>query len=118
MIEDLVADSAELEKEVVQAEKEAQASYETFIADSNASVAADTTEIANLTAEKGKKDGEKTDAQASADAALKELVTLGELGGTIHKKCDFLMQNFGARQDALAAEMTALDQSMAMLSGA
>jgi len=118
MIEDLVADSAKLEAEAVSAEKEAQASYEKFVADSNASVDADTKEIANLAAEKGKKEEERTQAQADADAGLQSLVTLGELGGTIHKKCDFLLKNFGARQDALASEMTALDQSMAMLSGA
>lgn len=118
MIEDLVTDSKELEAEAVSAEKDAQANYEKMIGDSNASVDADTKEIANKQAEKGAKDGEKTEAQSSADASLKDLMSLGELGQLLHKKCDFLMQNFGARQDALGSEMKALDQSMAMLSGA
>merc|ERR1719440_2747888 len=118
MVQDLVDDSAKLEAEAVQAEKDAQASYETFIGDSNDSIAADTTEIANKEAETGEKQGAKIQAQASADAALKDLVALGEIGQTLHGKCDFLLSNFDARQDALANEMTALDQSMAMLSGA
>merc|ERR1719473_1899143 len=118
MIQDLIDDSAKLEAEAVQAEKDAQAGYEAFIGDSNASVAADTAEIANKEAEKGAKDGEKVAEQSNADAALAELITLGELGTTLHGKCDFLLGNFEARQSALDGEMAALDQSMAMLSGA
>merc|ERR1719460_709041 len=69
MIQDLIDDSAKLEAEAVQAEKEAQAGYEAFINDSNDSIAADTAEIANKQEEKGEKEGQKTQAQASADAA-------------------------------------------------
>jgi len=118
MIQDLIDDSAKLEAEAVAAEKDAQAAYETFVNDSNASIAADTAEIANKEAEKGAKDGDKTLAQSDADAAMKDLMNLNELGTTLHKKCDFLVGNFEARQSAMDGEMAALDQSIAMLSGA
>merc|ERR1719198_445300 len=98
MIQDLNDESAELEKEAVAAEKEEQTSYETMVADANASVQADTQEIANKVAEKGELEGELVNTEGDLKAATDNLLRLGELGQTIHKKCDFLVKNYDARQ--------------------
>jgi len=118
MIQDLVDDSAKLEAEAVADEKAAQSEYETMVNDSNAAIDADSKEIANKVAEKAERDGERAQGERDREAAVKDLLSLGELGQTTHGKCDFLLKNFDSRQNSLGSEIEALGQSMAMLSGA
>merc|ERR1719261_2188374 len=118
MIENVVDDSKELEAEAIKGEQDAQTAYETFISDSNASLAAMATEITQKTEESGKTDENLATAKADLKAATGELESLEGINKQLHWDCDFPLKNFDVRQAALDQEVEALQSSIAMLSGA
>merc|ERR550514_296454 len=118
MIENVVDDSKELEAEAIKGEQDAQTAYETFISDSNASLAAMATEVSAKTEEAGKTDGDLASAKADLKAATGELESLTGINKQLHWDCDFMMQNFDVRQQSIDGEVEALEASIAMLSGA
>merc|ERR1719199_2180543 len=99
-------------------EMNAQSAYENFMKDSNKSLKQTQEAISDMT-------GSRATAKEELSAAKTDLVqTVGELGnlhdtnGDLHKTCDFVLDNFDARQKARAAEMDALNEAKAILSGA
>jgi len=118
MIEKLIYDTKEITAESKKSESEAQAAYEALVADTNASVAGLTKEITSKTKARAgaKKDLSATQSD-SADAAT-ELENLGKYNGDLHAECDYVMKNFGIRQEARAAEIQAMQQAKQILSGA
>merc|ERR1719326_1684024 len=58
MIEGVIKEAADLEKEALKAEQDAQTAYEQMITDSNNSVAAKEADLASKTELKGQKEGE------------------------------------------------------------
>merc|ERR1711865_943566 len=111
MIEKLIYDTKDITAESKKSESEAQAAYEAFVADTNDSVANLTKEI---TSETKARAGAKKDLSATnsdhADAVT-ELENLGKYNGDLHAECDYVMKNFGIRQDARAAEVASLQQA-------
>merc|ERR1719291_1407164 len=111
----------DLDKEIQETEvneKESQAEYETFIADSAAKRAEDSKSIelkeaakADLNADVEKMNSEKT-------ATMKEAMATAEALKNFHLECDWLLQNFQARKDARAGEVESLKSAKAVLSGA
>merc|ERR1719352_1342414 len=117
MIETIIDESAAVEAESTKAEVDAQAAYESFMKDSTAGNDAAAKDITNKSDELAKAEAAKVTAEDDAKATTEELLTLGELGQTLHKKCDFLVKNFELRQTARAEEIEALVSAKAIFGG-
>merc|ERR1719240_799792 len=115
MIENIVTDAQNLEKESVKAEQDAQAAYESFVKESFASIEAAQRAVTNkieekATAEVAKtaSEGDKADADSTAEALAKTKADL-------HLSCDFVMENFEAREAARKGEIEGLQSTLAQL---
>jgi len=118
MIQGVIDDAKALEKEAIAAEQDAQTAYETFISDSNKSIAAKSKAIAEKIAEMGTQDENLVTAKGDMKGVMADLDSLNNLNKQTHWDCDFVLKNFDVRQEARDQEVEALRQSVAMLSGA
>jgi hypothetical protein len=117
MIETIIDESAAVEAEAVKAENEAQVAYESFMKDSFAANEAASKDVINKSDELAKAEAAKVAAEDDSKHTTDDLLTLGELGQTLHKKCDFLVKNFELRQTARAEEIEALVSAKAIFGG-
>jgi hypothetical protein len=118
MLDVLIGD---LEKETAVAnveEKDAQADYETFIADSKTMRTENTKSL-------GDKEAAKADSMAALqghtddmEVSFKKMKGANDQLKVLHKDCDWLLQNFDTRKEARADELDALGKAKAVLSGA
>jgi hypothetical protein len=118
MIEKLIYEARALETESRKGENKAQSQYETLLADTNASIKALQKEVAFKTGAKADASKEKTETESDLVSTVGELEALDKYKGTLHFECDYLVKNFGLRQEARAQEVEALKQAKQILSGA
>jgi len=118
MIEKLIYDTKDITAESKKSESEAQAAYEALVADTNASVANLTKEITSKTKARAQAKKELSATNGDHADAVAELENLGKYNGDLHAECDYVMKNFGIRQEARAAEITAMQQAKQILNGA
>merc|ERR1719446_432406 len=118
MIEKLIYDTKDITAKSKKTEQEAQAAYETLIANTNESVKDLQAEIVAKTKAKAqaKKDLEETTEDHAA--AVQELEDLGKTNADLHAECDYYIKNFNIRQKARAQEIEALQQAKQILNGA
>jgi len=118
LIEQIIEDSKKTEAAEVASEKEAQASYETFITNTNEEIAG----LTSMIIQKSKSvEGAKLDTQtAQGDLASTqaELESLAATKADLHDQCDFVVKNFDIRQKARLNEIEAIQEAKAILSGA
>jgi hypothetical protein len=118
LLSQIIEDSKALEKEAVAGENEAQASYESFVKESDAVISQLSDAVASKsTAVSGSKvelEQDKSDL-TSTDG---EIASLGEFRADLHQQCDFVMKNFNIRQAARLQEIEAIQQAKGILSGA
>jgi chromosome segregation ATPase len=117
MIEQIIGETKTLEADAIKAETDAQKAYETYVKDTNASIEEKTREITNKTGEKAEAEVDLTAKQEARTSALNEQQELKNEEADLHKSCDFLMENFETRQDALTQEMESLGQVKGVLAG-
>jgi len=117
LIETIIADSAKLEAEAVQAEQDAQSSYEKFVAETAENIKAKTAQVDGKTKEKADAKNDKAEEEATKESAMEELEELSESKANLHKECDFFISNFEVRQTARSQEMEALGKAKGILSG-
>merc|ERR1719191_1098580 len=117
MIEQIISDSKALEGEAIAAEQDSQTAYENFMKDSNAAIQKGQDAISNMTEEKAKSEQSLNLAQTDLDGTNKQLENLHTIATDLHNSCDYLLKNFGVRQDARAKEIDALGEAKAILSG-
>jgi hypothetical protein len=117
MLEEVAADSKKTEEEAMRSEDDSQAAYENFMKDSNKSISSNSESIANMSEAKAKAEGTLSMAKNDHKQTMKELEGLNDELGDLHTSCDFVLNNFDARQAARIAEMDALKQAKAILSG-
>merc|ERR1719335_1531698 len=118
MIEMIIKESVDVEKDALNAENEAQKDYEDLIKDSNDSVSAMSAGVASKTEEMAKAEKDKIAAEADLKATTEDLLLLGEHNVALHQDCDFLIKNFEVRQSARAEEIDSLFNAKAIFSGA
>jgi len=118
MIEKLIYDAKELEAESKKTEAEAQAAYEVFVADTNASLKELQDAVTTKTEEKAKAEKEKVETEEALQMTMTDLEDLAKYKAGLHEECDYLLKNFGIRQEARQAEIEALQQAKQILSGA
>jgi chromosome segregation ATPase len=118
MIQQIINDAKTEEAEAVQAEKDAQSAYETFVKDSNDSITTKQSSITDKSDTKAKKEGELTDTKKDQSNLMIELEALANESSDLHSACDFVLKNFETRQQARDDEVEGLRESLAALSGA
>jgi len=118
MIEKLIGEAQTMTKDAQKAESEAQAAYETLIADTNGSVEALTKEVVTKTKNKAQATKDKQMTGQNIVDTVKELEGLNKYNGDLHEECDYTLKNFDVRQTARSQEVEALQQAKQILSGA
>jgi len=117
MIEKVIADSKKTENDAIAAEEDAQVAYESFMKDSNKEITTSLKKINHATESLATAKETLSLAESDLKGTVLELEGLYKMAGDLHKSCDFLLQNFDARQAARAAEIEALGEAKAILSG-
>jgi len=118
MIQQIIGDAQAMEAEAITGENEVQESYEDFVKNTNDSIFAAQNAIVNMTESKAKAEESLEQAEADMRATLDELEQLHKYAGDLHKECDFTLENFDTRQEAMESEVEALQQAKAVLNGA
>jgi len=118
MIEKLIYDAKELEKDALQSEVAAQAQYESLVADTNGSVAALQESIVSKSKTKSAKEVEVVELQEEMEGTIEELEGLSKYNAELHEGCDYVLKNFEIRQKARADEIEAIQQAKQVLNGA
>merc|ERR1719163_2405463 len=117
MIEQIIEDSKALESEAVAGETEAQASYETFVKDSNALIKQLSDSVSSKTKASAQAAEDREQAKSDLDSTNGELESLALTAEDLHGECDWVLRNFAARQKARLDEIEAIGQAKAILSG-
>eukprot|EP00928_Gymnodinium_smaydae_P070349 TRINITY_DN5419_c0_g3_i1.p1 TRINITY_DN5419_c0_g3~~TRINITY_DN5419_c0_g3_i1.p1 ORF type:complete len:699 (-),score=232.87 TRINITY_DN5419_c0_g3_i1:89-2185(-) len=117
MLEKVNADSRQLEEEALASENDAQTAYENFMKDSNKAITQYSKSITSMTEARATSKASLSMAKTDLKQTVEELGGLSETLGDLHKSCDFVLKNFEARQAARAAEVDALKEAKAILSG-
>jgi len=118
LLNEIIADTKRMEEESLMGEQDSQSSYEAFVADTGKSIAAANRSIVQKQEEKAAKEASAASDKSSHKAAGKALASLKEYNGQLHSSCDYVMKNYGARQEARGQEIDSLGQVKAILSGA
>jgi uncharacterized protein HemX len=116
-IEEIMADSKKTEDETIATEQDSQTAYENFMKESNKAITEYTKAIVNMTEARAKAKESLSMSKADLTGTILELEGLHETLGSLHKACDYILKNFDARQAARAAEVEALREATAILSG-
>lgn len=118
LIQQCMDDAKRLERDALAAEQSEQSAYEAFVKDTNEQLAADTRTVAQKVEERAQAETEKVAAEGDLRLTDEDLERLARYNGEVHTACDFVLQNFEIRQTARQDEIDALQDAMAILSGA
>jgi len=118
MIENIIAESKQVEDEAREGEKSEQDAYEQFMTDSGKSIAALQQEIVDKKEQKATADGDLVRAKEDLTSSVSDLEGLNTKMKELHADCDYVTENFEARQEARTAEVEALEQAKQIMSGA
>lgn len=116
MIGSIIQDAKDMEKEATQSEQDAQEGYEEFLKTSDASTREAQRSLTNKAENKSKAESAKITAEADKKDAEADLEGLAQYEAELHSSCDFVLQNFEARQETRAAEMDALKSALQAIS--
>jgi len=117
MLQKVMADSKKLENEARASEEDSQSAYESFMKDSNKSLKQYHETTLSLTEAKATAEASQAMAKSDLKMTFEDLEGLNGVLGDLKSSCDFLLKNFQARQTARSAEMDALREAKAILSG-
>jgi len=111
---------AEVEKDSQEAkvdEANAQEQYENFTADSSANRAGKVKETAALQDTRATLQSSVTATTGELQSSHSAAAAASKVLASLHQECDWLLQNFDARQEARAGEKDALNNAKAVLAG-
>merc|ERR1719181_2400621 len=111
MLENLITETKQLEAEAVDGEKDAQASYEQFMTESNALMAAKMEAIVNLGKELAATEEDLIQAETDLQNTIDDMEEIAATVADLHAACDFVLKNFDLRQKARGEEIEALQQA-------
>jgi len=118
MLEEIIADVKTTVDQSMASEQDAQSAYENFMKDSNKSLKKTSESISNMSGARAQAKEDLTMAKTDFKQTMGELEGLNAANADLHKSCDYLLKNFEVRQQARSAEMDALAEAKAILSGA
>lgn len=117
MLETVIADSVKTEDEAIAAEEDSQTAYETMMKGSNEFIIASTKKIGDMTEAKAQGEEDLIMAKTDFKDTMGDLEELHNTLQGLMKSCNYVLDNFDARQAARAAEIDALNEAKAILSG-
>lgn len=117
LLETILADAKNMEKDATRDESDAQAAYEGFVKETNSDIEAKQRDIVDRSEAKARAEGDVTVNTGSLNGAITELGQLAQYAANLHTACDFVVKNFEIRQTARDQEVEALKQAKAILSG-
>jgi len=118
MLQGIIGDAERVESESVAAEQDAQAAYQSFVADTSKALNAATRSISKKEEELASKEAARVSAASSNKAKEVELIGLKKYNAELHSSCDYVVKNYSIRQEARGQEIDALGQAKAILQGA
>jgi len=118
MIQSIIDDAKQMEKEAVRSEKESQEEYGNFVTDTNVAVDALNKDLTNKREDKAKTETDEVQRQNELEEALDALEENEKASKDIHYECDFLLKNFETRQSTRDDEIESLNQALMIFSGA
>lgn len=118
LIQNIIDESLETEKNALAAENTAQAAYEQYVKTSNDEIFAMVVQIDTEKEVEAQQTEKTTLDNVDKRATLADILKLGQVSETLHVSCDFTVNNFDERQHKRSDEMEALKQSKAIFSGA
>lgn len=118
MLEEIIADSRKAEDDAIAHSEDSQTAYENFMKDTNEGITAYTKKTVNMKKALSKAHEELSLTKEDLVATLNKLEDLYDEKGSLKTACDYVLKNFDARQEARTAEMNALAEAKAILSGA
>merc|ERR1719262_1116947 len=117
-ITQIIEDAEAMEKDAIKFEADAEAAYEAFVNDTNASIEAKVKEHTFKVELRAKTEAELVETEKSLEEVMNTLQELSDYNSELHKACDYTLKNFDIRQTARDEEVEALKQAKAILSGA
>jgi len=117
MIEEVIADAKASEEEALTDEMSAQSEYEFFMKDTNEGLTLASEKLSDLKEAQAKAKGELSMAETEFKQTLGKLEDLNDTLGQLRKSCNYVLDNFDARQAARAAEVDALGEAKGILTG-
>lgn len=117
MLNEVLADSQALEDKAVREEADAQTAYDNFMQASNKSLKQMMAANVDLTGARASSKLELNGVKQDSKATMVSLENLSSELGDLSKACNWVVDNFDARQEARAAEVESLRNAKAILSG-
>jgi chromosome segregation ATPase len=117
MIEQIIADTKELQAVTKHDEQKAKDDYTNFKEETTKSIEGKRDQITDLKGQKSKTDEEAVETGEELDGAKTDLDNLSNDKTALKGECDFVLKNFDIRQEARDEEVEALKQAKAILSG-
>jgi len=117
-IELIIADARAAEDRARASEQDGQMAYEDLMKESNELIVSLSGKISTMSGSRATAKEDLSMAKSDLKDTVTELAGLHQAEGDLHKSCDYILDNFSARQAARAAEMVALKDAKAILSGA
>merc|ERR1719247_2340354 len=118
MIEGIIDESKEEQKQALQDENDAQSAYAEFIQNTKDSLEALERSVVNKEEELAGVDSAKAKAAGDLKHTETDLVKLAQVSATLHSECDFLVKFFDIRQSKRGQEIEVLQQAQAIIAGA
>merc|ERR1719174_1409494 len=118
MLEEILADTKLVEDQAIVSEQDAQSAYENFMKDSNKMITETSKAVSDMSGARASAKEELSMAKSDFKSTMTQLEGLHTTNQDLHQACDYTIKNFDARQAARAAEMDALNEAKAILSGA
>lgn len=117
LIQKLAGEAQVIKDSAVSDEQNAADAYVKLVSESNAAIKAKTKAVADKTEELAETEQKISQATIAKDQTLQDLESLAATKAELHAQCDFLLKNFDLRQKARAAELDAIAEVKAILSG-
>jgi hypothetical protein len=118
MIENIIDESKDEQKQSIEDENEASAAYSAFVADTKASLEALGKSLVNKSEELAGVDTAKAKAAGDLKHTETDLLKLAQVSATLHSECDFVVKFFDIRQSKRGQEIEVLQQAQAIIAGA
>eukprot|EP00933_Yihiella_yeosuensis_P059572 TRINITY_DN60_c0_g2_i1.p1 TRINITY_DN60_c0_g2~~TRINITY_DN60_c0_g2_i1.p1 ORF type:complete len:713 (-),score=227.54 TRINITY_DN60_c0_g2_i1:99-2165(-) len=118
MMQQIVEDSAHMEKEAKTAEANAIQTWEVETKELEASIKNKQVDLANKASKKANLEIQASQNQQSKQGTLDDLDQLSQASFALHQDCDFTLKNFEVRQKARKEELEALAEAKAIIGGA
>jgi len=117
LLTQIIDESKALEKDALKGEAEAQATYESFVKESDAVIAQLSKGVATKAEKISSSQVELEQAKSDLASTGDELASLEQYKADLHQQCDFVVQNFSIRQQARLQEIEAIQKAKSFLSG-